>query len=56
MTFEFSKKMFEFQLRMADKVPTYFVRDEDLVDNQQETLEGMFGFVLNTTSVEGKNI
>ena len=40
----------------AEEVPTYFLRYEDLLSNPQETLEGLFCFLLEVESVEGLNI
>ena len=39
-----------------NKVPTYFLRFEDLRAYPQETLEGVFCFLLNLESIEGLNI
>lgn len=41
---------------IVPKVPTYFIRYEDLRLNPRDTLEKVFAFLLGVESVEGLNI
>lgn len=43
-------------LDVMEHVPVHFIRYEDLLTKPQETLEGMFAFIMNQKSVEGLNI
>jgi hypothetical protein len=47
------KKVFASQLKLAKKVPVYFVRYEDLRNKKGETLHGLFRFLLDAPSIEG---
>jgi len=39
-----------------EQVPVHFVRYEDLLTKPEETLEGLFCYVLNRKSIDGLNI
>jgi len=43
-------------LDVLEHVPVHFVRYEDLLTKPQETLEGVFSFMLNKKSVDGLNV
>lgn len=43
-------------LEIAEHVPVYYLRYEDLLLKPQETLEGLFCFIMNKESIEGLNI
>ena len=49
------RRYYDVVRKHCDRVPTYFVRYEDLVLNPKETLLGLFSFLLDAENVIGSN-